>query len=519
MAVNPVTNKIYVANCGSDNVTVITDAPDNDTRVCAAFNRLPGDTTSLARPTLTGKGVNRSTPGRNVMMGVGNRLHTAQSAWNWATITSGAGTDSVMWTYNWGTDSLIPGENFVCAEPLESDAGTTNNEGLGSPFAGNLLVYAMYCIPPDVGTDSVLRPVASFLTANSRRIPPLARIRNYGASKLGTFDVRLTVSPGSYSSTKTVSSLAAGATCTVEFDSLTLTTGVFTAKCATMLAGDLNPGNNARTSCFQGCTFINFFDLTNGGLTPDPPTGKWARGVPHDPWTNPPMDATVWGDRLSGNYDPSENSYLTSPTYKASQANPAIAFQHSFNTELYHDGGNFSYSTDNGSSWHWRSTCAGLPYNSEISVLGDSGWSGNSLGWKQSAFMIPVAANAEFKVRWHFAADGDGVTGPGWLIDEVAGINCDLPGRLGAAGFIDTMNVWPNPVRGKGQVSYTLRKACNVSIGLYDVSGRLAARVPTSGFRQGKNTAALDATKLARGVYFVKVKGETDTKTTKVIIE
>ena len=47
-AVNPVTNKIYVANRASDNVTVIADAPANDTKVRAAFNRLPGDTTVLA---------------------------------------------------------------------------------------------------------------------------------------------------------------------------------------------------------------------------------------------------------------------------------------------------------------------------------------------------------------------------------------------------------------------------------------------------------------------------------------
>jgi hypothetical protein len=46
--------------------------------------------------------------------------------------------------YNWGTDSLIPGENFVCAVPLEAQAATTNNLGLGSPFAGNLEVYPMY---------------------------------------------------------------------------------------------------------------------------------------------------------------------------------------------------------------------------------------------------------------------------------------------------------------------------------------------------------------------------------------
>ena len=60
------------------------------------------------------------------------------------TVTHGAGTDSITWSYAWGTDSLMFGENFVCAQPLESDAGTTNNEGMGTPFAGNIEVYPLY---------------------------------------------------------------------------------------------------------------------------------------------------------------------------------------------------------------------------------------------------------------------------------------------------------------------------------------------------------------------------------------
>jgi YVTN family beta-propeller protein len=144
VAVDPVTNKIYVANEDGGTVTVITDAPTNDTKVRTAFDRLPGDTATTARPALTGKGVNRSTPGRTAMMGVCNRTNTAQAAWDWANITSGAGTDSIAWTYAWGSDSLMLGENLVCAQPLESDAGTTNNEGMGTPFAGNLEVYPLY---------------------------------------------------------------------------------------------------------------------------------------------------------------------------------------------------------------------------------------------------------------------------------------------------------------------------------------------------------------------------------------
>jgi hypothetical protein len=59
----------------------------------------------------------------------------------------------VSWTYNWGSDSLILGENFVCAVPLEDQAATTNNLGLGSPFAGNPDVYPVYRMGRSVGQE------------------------------------------------------------------------------------------------------------------------------------------------------------------------------------------------------------------------------------------------------------------------------------------------------------------------------------------------------------------------------
>jgi YVTN family beta-propeller protein len=154
IAVNPVTGKVYVG-C-QDDLAVISDSSATDTKVRVVVNRLPGDTTSLARPDLTGKGVNRWTPGRTAMMGVGNRLSTTQTAWDWASITSGAGTDSVTWSYNWGEDSLIPGESFICCVPLEDQAATTNNLGLGTPFAGNLEVYPVYRMVQQAGVAEAM---------------------------------------------------------------------------------------------------------------------------------------------------------------------------------------------------------------------------------------------------------------------------------------------------------------------------------------------------------------------------
>jgi len=144
VALNPVTNKIYVPNNSSDNVTVIDEVPAFDTQVRAEVDSLPGHQTLLARPDLTGKAVNRLTPSRNMMMGVGTRISTAQLSWPPADISSGAGTDSVTWSFAWSTDSLVSGENFVCVVPFEMDAAVTNNEGPGSPFGGNIAVYPVY---------------------------------------------------------------------------------------------------------------------------------------------------------------------------------------------------------------------------------------------------------------------------------------------------------------------------------------------------------------------------------------
>ena len=91
------------------------------------------------------------------MMGVLNRVGTAQIPWGWAGVTGGGGTDSITWSYNWGTDSLISGENFVCCVPLEDQAGTTNNLGLGTPFAGNLQVYPVYRMMYFVGAEDVTK--------------------------------------------------------------------------------------------------------------------------------------------------------------------------------------------------------------------------------------------------------------------------------------------------------------------------------------------------------------------------
>jgi hypothetical protein len=387
----------------------------------------------------------------------------------------------------------------------------------------------------DVGTASIMRPVASFLLFDgenySRPIPPVARLVNNGA-EARSFNAEFTITDTDddtvCTNIKTVLGLRPGQTRSVEFDrdSFDLETegpGLYTAKCTTMLADDDDESNDSMTAIFQGCDFINFSDIDDGGLTPTPDT-CWTCDVPASPpWTAlPPMDDSAWGERLNGQQNNNENSYLTSPWYEALQDYPSIAFQHCFSTESLMDGGNLQYKVGEG-SWSAATPSTGFPYNGTVAALGGAGWSGwltGHSGWKQSVFTFDdVTEDDTFRVRFHYAS-GASIPSRGWLIDELAGINCDLYlGKFGAAGFIDTLNVCPNPVCGKGEIRYTLRKPGNVTVKLYDASGRMARQLPTSGCRKGQNNATLDATRLTRGVYFVKVEGASNFKTTKVIIE
>jgi hypothetical protein len=168
VAVNPVTNQTFVANGTGDNVFAIQDAPVYNTKVRLDFSRLPDDTTILARPAIAGKAVNRWFPSRTRMIGVLNRAGSLRLPWQWADVTSGAYTDSLTWSYHWGTDSLVWGENFVCFAPLEDQAAITGNLGLGTPFGGNPEVYAVYRVYAHPGIEETpsarVRPAQSVPT-------------------------------------------------------------------------------------------------------------------------------------------------------------------------------------------------------------------------------------------------------------------------------------------------------------------------------------------------------------------
>jgi DNA-binding beta-propeller fold protein YncE len=165
LAINPVNGKICVANYGSNNVTMITPIRHpNDTKLNATSNDIINHTTTLARPALTGKCINHFNVSPTTPLIIPfNRINTTQQSWNRATIGDGI-RDSFEFTINWGTDSLVMGENFVATMALEANAATTNNIGLGTPYTGNVSVYPVYRIAP---TTTATKPFVNILTGKN----------------------------------------------------------------------------------------------------------------------------------------------------------------------------------------------------------------------------------------------------------------------------------------------------------------------------------------------------------------
>jgi hypothetical protein len=70
--------------------------------------------------------------------------------------------------------------------------------------------------------------------------------------------------------------------------------------------------------------------------------------------------------------------------------------------------------------------------------------------------------------------------------------------RLGA--------VYPNPIRGQATLEYALPKEAIVTIAVYDMLGRRVTRLVEEKRRTGVYQARVDATRLASGKYFVRMR-------------
>lgn len=115
-----------------------------------------------------------------------------------------------------------------------------DNLTLGTQFNTDVAVLSI---------DNIIKDTSYAIGTTPFVIAPRVSFINLGKLNItSSFNVNMTVSPGTYSSTKSISSLSSGQSTTVTFDNLTITPGQqLNITVTAILSGDQNPSNNTLT--------------------------------------------------------------------------------------------------------------------------------------------------------------------------------------------------------------------------------------------------------------------------------
>ncbi len=179
----------------------------------------------------------------------------------------------------------------------------------------------------------------------------------------------------------------------------------------TELSGDEDLQNDTFTYFLNNRlqpTYVQQFEVWDGGWTPSGQNVSWEFGQPNKP--SIPAAASglnAWVTNLTGNYNPSEFSYLESPCFDFSEMDedPAIEFSLIHELQTEYDGAWLEMSLDGGQNWDKIGAIGeGLNwYNDNNLFFGlQEVWSGVSNGWITARHSLPNSAG-ESEVRLRFA--------------------------------------------------------------------------------------------------------------------
>ncbi len=81
------------------------------------------------------------------------------------------------------------------------------------------------------------------------------------------------------------------------------------------------------------------------------------------------------------------------------------------------------------------------------------------------------------------------------------------------------LQIAPNPFAGAAHISYSVPKAGNVSLRLYDVTGKLVTTLVQGYSTAGSHSASISSEKLANGIYLLKYESAGENTTQKLIVQ
>ncbi|SDL84414.1 T9SS type A sorting domain-containing protein [Siphonobacter aquaeclarae] len=108
---------------------------------------------------------------------------------------------------------------------------------------------------------------------------------------------------------------------------------------------------------------------------------------------------------------------------------------------------------------------------------------------------------------------------PGFTVQPGAGFEARIEAvRVGDVREL-AVRVFPNPVRTKTTIEYDLPNDSQVTLGIYDMNGRLVKMLLQEKKTAGKHAEDWDATDVSGGTYLYSLKTEKETKSGRMVKE
>lgn len=211
--------------------------------------------------------------------------------------------------------------------------------------------------------------------------------------------------------------------------------------------------SSAQSSLVQLPYYSDFENGTNGWTTmiTGDTTTKWELGAPNFGFTSTAHSGSnCWDINLDSAYHDDASCKLYSPFFNCNGISPiVISFWRNYNTELTWDGTTLYYKL-----------------NTAGPVVLD-GWSGNSNGWKDSAYIINTSLSDSFQLYFVFSSDAS-VTGDGFSVDD---FSVSSAANINEQSNQNKITVIPNVI-----IDFCLVTAplfSNATIKLYDLEGSI----------------------------------------------
>jgi len=188
------------------------------------------------------------------------------------------------------------------------------------------------------------------------------------------------------------------------------------------------------------------------------------------------------------------NSRTMSPQFTVG-AGAGMSFWHRYDIENEWDGAQMQITTNNGSTWATIDPDEGYTGTSRGYggySTGDPIWTGHGhTVWEERHHTFTISGDVN--VCWRFGSDGS-VTYEGYYFDDVLvgvesgflGVEEELTGPVAPTGYQFALHrAYPNPVRGRAMILYSVGSEAPVRLVIYDVTGRevsiLVNQVQTAG--------------------------------------